>query len=47
MFIAIGGSDKQCAIVGSSYKLVYKTLHSTSIQTLKWSHDGTRLAIGD
>jgi WD40 repeat protein len=46
-FLAIGGSDKSCAIVDSSYHLVHETIRSTAIQTMRWNHDGTCLALGD
>jgi WD40 repeat protein len=47
-FIAIGGSDKCCAVVDClSWKVVNETLRSTSVQSVKWNQDGTCLAIGD
>jgi WD40 repeat protein len=47
--IAVAGSSKYCSIISSSTgQVLYRTeKKSTTIQALKWSYDGTKLAIGD
>ena len=42
---AVGGSDKRCGIYSNDCKLVHDVSCSSSVQALKWNHDGTYLAV--
>jgi YD repeat-containing protein len=45
--MAVGGSDKICAIYNEDGNLIHETQRKSVIQALQWNHDGTMLAIGD